>query len=76
MIPLFLHNLESVFGWLLEASWQASVLVLLVLLLQWTLRGRLNPRWHHALWLLVVLRLVLPLIKKRLILFLSAKKIS
>jgi hypothetical protein len=60
MITAFLSNLESIFAWVLEASWQASVLVVLVLLLQITLRGRLNPRWYHALWLLVILRLVLP----------------
>ncbi len=57
-----LGGLESLFGWLLEASWQASVLAALVLLLQWALRGRLNPRWHHALWLLVVARLLLPVL--------------
>jgi beta-lactamase regulating signal transducer with metallopeptidase domain len=62
MMEAFLHGLESVFAWLLEASWQASVLVALVLLLQVTLRGRLNPRWHHALWLLVVARLMLPIL--------------
>ena len=60
MIALLLSGLESVFRWLLEASWQASVLVALVLLVQMALRGRLNPRWHHALWLLVVARLLLP----------------
>ena len=56
----WLRMLEGVFGWLLAASWQASVLALLVLALQTLLRGRLNPRWRYALWLLVVLRLVLP----------------
>jgi beta-lactamase regulating signal transducer with metallopeptidase domain/ankyrin repeat protein len=62
MIDGFLRGLEAVFTWLLQASWQASVLVALVLLLQLALRGRLNPRWHHALWLLVVARLVLPVL--------------
>jgi beta-lactamase regulating signal transducer with metallopeptidase domain len=60
MIAQAQEGLESIFGWLLTASWQASVLALLVLLLQAVLRGRLNPRWRHALWLLVLLRLVLP----------------
>ncbi|MCE0497482.1 MAG: ankyrin repeat domain-containing protein [Methylacidiphilales bacterium] len=60
MIPLFLHNLELIFFWLLAASWQASVLALIVLAVQTVLRGRLNPRWRYALWLLVVLRLVMP----------------
>lgn len=61
MIP-GLQGLESVFGWLLEASWQASVLALLVLFLQRALGARLNPRWRYALWLLVLLRLVLPVL--------------
>jgi bla regulator protein BlaR1 len=55
-----MNALESVFGWLLAASWQASILALLVLALQRIFRAQLNPRWHHALWLLVLLRLVLP----------------
>jgi bla regulator protein BlaR1 len=46
--------------WLWRASWQATVLVVLVLLMQWLLRRHLSPRWRHALWLLVVIRLALP----------------
>ena len=34
MIAPFLRDLEQVFGWLLDASWQASVLALIVLLLE------------------------------------------
>ena len=60
MIRIFLENLEHVFGWLVQASWQASVLVALVLLIQWAFRTRLNSRWTHALWLLVIARLILP----------------
>ena len=42
-------------------SMQAGVLVLVVLLAQWFFRRRLTPRWRCALWLLVVVRLMLPL---------------
>ena len=62
MIAPFLRNLEQVFGWLLAASWQASVLAVFVLLIQRLLGSRLNPRWRYALWLLVLLRLVLPVL--------------
>lgn len=47
-------------GWLLRASWQASILVVVVLTVQWIFRQRLSARWRHALWLLVLLRLFLP----------------
>jgi ankyrin repeat protein/beta-lactamase regulating signal transducer with metallopeptidase domain len=60
MIAPFLRELEEIFAWLLTASWQASVLALFVLLIQKTLGSRLNPRWRYALWLLVLVRLVLP----------------
>jgi beta-lactamase regulating signal transducer with metallopeptidase domain len=58
----FLPDLELVFGWLLAASWQASVLALAVIVIQGIFGARLNPRWRYALWLLVVLRLVLPVL--------------
>jgi beta-lactamase regulating signal transducer with metallopeptidase domain len=45
---------------LLKASWQAAVLILLVLAAQWIFGRRLSPRWRYGLWLLVVARLALP----------------
>jgi beta-lactamase regulating signal transducer with metallopeptidase domain len=56
----FLESAGVLLTWLGRASWQASVLILLVLLAQWLLRGKLAPRWRHGLWLLVVMRLALP----------------
>lgn len=55
------HLIESP-SWLmlLKASGQAAVLIVLVLAAQYALGRRLNPRWRHGLWLLVVLRLALP----------------
>ena len=46
--------------WLLRASGQAAVLVMIVLLTQWLFKKSLNARWRYALWLLVVARLLLP----------------
>jgi beta-lactamase regulating signal transducer with metallopeptidase domain len=48
------------FSSLMKASWQAAVLILLVLAVQWTFRRQLSPRWRYALWLLVIVRLALP----------------
>ncbi|HZQ47944.1 MAG TPA: M56 family metallopeptidase, partial [Verrucomicrobiae bacterium] len=46
--------------WLFRASWQASVLIGLVLLAQWIFHKQLTPRWRYCLWLLVVVRLAMP----------------
>jgi beta-lactamase regulating signal transducer with metallopeptidase domain len=45
---------------LLKASWQAGVIILLVLAAQYALGRHWQPRWRHALWWLVVARLALP----------------
>ena len=59
--------MEGLFGWkdplfvgLWHSSWQASVLIGLVLLLQWSFGNKLSPGWRYGLWLLVVVRLALP----------------
>lgn len=51
---------STLFAGLWRASWQAAVLIGLVVLLQRLLRRRLTPPWRHALWLLVLARLLLP----------------
>jgi hypothetical protein len=53
--------MEALLLTLWRMSWQASILVLLVLLAQGLMRHRLSPAWRSALWLLVVARLLLPI---------------
>jgi beta-lactamase regulating signal transducer with metallopeptidase domain len=48
------------FAWLLRSSWQAAILTVLVLLAQFCLGKRLDGRWRHLLWLLVLARLAIP----------------
>jgi beta-lactamase regulating signal transducer with metallopeptidase domain/5-hydroxyisourate hydrolase-like protein (transthyretin family) len=55
-----LSFLETVPAWLAHAGWQAAVLGLLVFLVSWALRGRLEARWRYCLWLVVLARLALP----------------
>jgi len=47
-------------SWLWRATWQASVVIGVVLLAQWVFGKHLSPRWRHALWALVLIRLALP----------------
>lgn len=53
-------HIETFFGWLLRASWQAAALAILVLAAQVVFRKKLSARWRYALWLLVAARLALP----------------
>jgi bla regulator protein BlaR1 len=50
------HVIETVW----RSSWQAAVIALLVLAVQLLLRDKLPPRWRYNLWLLVLLRLLVP----------------
>jgi beta-lactamase regulating signal transducer with metallopeptidase domain/peroxiredoxin len=48
------------FAWVLQTSWQAAVLAMLVLAAQLIFRKKLSPSWRYGLWLLVVMRLLMP----------------
>lgn len=54
--------MTELFQWIVKVSWQASVLILLVLFFQWALKSHLSPRWRYALWWIVVLRLCFPVL--------------
>jgi beta-lactamase regulating signal transducer with metallopeptidase domain/ankyrin repeat protein len=56
-----IQQLEPFFEWLIQVSWKASIVVVLILLVQIIFKKQLTPRWKYALWLLLVGRMVLPL---------------
>jgi beta-lactamase regulating signal transducer with metallopeptidase domain len=61
---------NAVFDRIVEASWQASILVGLVLCMQWLMHRRLSPAWRCAMWSLVLVRLLMPALpESRLSLF-------
>ena len=55
-----METLDPFFDWLLKTSFQASLLIGLILLLQVLLRSRLSVRWRYSLWLVLLIRLALP----------------
>ncbi|MGK0536115.1 M56 family metallopeptidase [Bacillus sp. 'calajunan'] len=57
-----LHNvyLPIIFDWVIETSIMASILVGLILCLKMLLKNQLTPRWQYALWLILLVRLMLP----------------
>lgn len=48
------------FDWIWQTSVMAGIMIVLIFLVKWLLKGRLNIRWHYSLWLLLIIRLVLP----------------
>ncbi|MBI3192137.1 MAG: hypothetical protein HYZ36_05670 [Pedosphaera parvula] len=52
--------LEVLFDCVLRATWQSSLLVGVVLAMQWIWGERVAPRWRFFLWLLVFVRLATP----------------
>ncbi|MBN2317153.1 MAG: PD40 domain-containing protein [Sedimentisphaerales bacterium] len=51
---------QPFFEWLLRSTVQAGIVICLIFLIQAVLRNRLTARWHYALWLILVVRMVLP----------------
>ncbi|MDK2984518.1 MAG: bla regulator protein blaR1 [Clostridia bacterium] len=54
-------ELQEFFNWVLASSAMASVLVGLIFLVKFAVKDKLGANWHYALWLLVVIRLIMPL---------------
>ncbi|PFA84397.1 M56 family metallopeptidase [Bacillus cereus] len=58
---MLIHTyLSTLFDWLLETTIMASILVGFVLCVKVLLRNQLTARWHYALWLILIVRLILP----------------
>ncbi len=59
-MEVLITYIQPFFGWLLQTTLIASVVICLILLIQKMLGGKLGPRWCHALWLVLLIRMVLP----------------
>ena len=57
---VIIHHIDTFFSWLLQSTAQASIVICIILILQWLLRNKLNARWHYGLWLLLLVRMLLP----------------
>lgn len=53
-------ELNSIFRATLLASAMGSVVALIIMLIKGLFKDRLSPNWHYYIWLLVMLRLILP----------------
>jgi len=55
-----IEYLINLFDWVWSVSTMASVLVVLIIVMQHVLKHRLKARWLYLMWLLVIVRLILP----------------
>ena len=53
-------SLAATWEWLLLTTLQACVIIALIRITQLLLRDRLAPRWHYALWLILLARMLTP----------------
>lgn len=61
MIDMFVNvYLPRFFDWVIETSIMASILVGIILCVKILLRNKLTPRWQYMLWMILIVRLLLP----------------
>lgn len=60
MFPSLIELLQWLSNRVWQASWQASVLAALILVIQFSIGLRLSAGWRNALWLVVFARLLMP----------------
>jgi len=60
MIPLLNRAAEAWFGWMWPMFWQVNLLIVVVWLIDAAIRRWAWPQVRYALWLLVLLKLVIP----------------
>jgi bla regulator protein BlaR1 len=54
-------HLADIFQLVLEASWQSSLIILLILLVRPLMGASIPARWRYLLWALVLVRLLVPI---------------
>ncbi len=61
MIDMLINvYLPHFFDWLIETSLMASILVGIILCIKVLFKNKLTPRWQYMLWIVLMIRLLLP----------------
>ena len=56
----FIAELSPFFQWLVKSTTQASVLICVILVVQILLGRKLGLRWYYCLWMLLIVRMLMP----------------
>jgi bla regulator protein BlaR1 len=54
------QGVSSIFDWIVLSSLMGSILVFLILAVKFAFKSTLNANWHYYIWLLLLLRLIIP----------------
>ena len=57
---MILLELELVFTWVIKSSLMASILAVLISLVKYALRNKLDAKWQYMIWMLLIIRLLIP----------------
>jgi len=52
--------LISVWDWIWQTSVMGALTIVLIMLVKWALRNKMNIRWQYSLWFVLLIRLLLP----------------
>lgn len=55
-----MHNLISIFKQVIYIGATASILILIILLTKKTFKSALSPKWHYYIWILLMIKLIVP----------------
>lgn len=53
--------LTGVFNWVFETSIMAGILAILIIIIKYIFKNTLGPKWHYAIWGLLIIRLIIPI---------------
>jgi len=56
----FMMLVISIFKWVLYSTAMASLLSLIIFAFKFLIKDKLGVRWHYAIWLIVIIRLLIP----------------
>lgn len=51
---------EEIFKLILKTSLYASVVGIVILIVKMALKDKINPRWHYLIWIILILKLLIP----------------
>ncbi|MEN6462367.1 MAG: M56 family metallopeptidase [Syntrophomonas sp.] len=55
-----MQGVSSIFDWIVLSSLMGSILVFLILAVKFAFKSTLNANWHYYIWVLLLLRLIIP----------------